>query len=206
MFSSHRRRFCALPPCSAPSAAPVRQMSAADSGIVAAGKNACAVGEQNHTVRKLPGAKLVQSVRGVQITLASKDTLGSDPVIPALLDELDAVSIIHGCAPPTPSLCACKRRGAAKLRRASASFYLRWRYRALWKKPQPSRESDGDGRGPKDDSKEETKFLGKPGMLVVEPRSRNYCTQHPATANDLRIESGRFAGPRLPFWRTSVAP
>ena len=38
--------------------------------------------------------------------------------------------------------------------------------------------------------KEETKFLGKPEMLVVEPRSRNYCTQHPATANDLRISLG----------------
>lgn len=46
------------------------------SGTIAAGKDASAVGEQNHAFRKLPGAKLVQSMRSIQIALSGKNMLG----------------------------------------------------------------------------------------------------------------------------------
>jgi hypothetical protein len=68
------------------------------SGIIAAGKDARAVCEQNYTIGKLSRAKLEQSVRSAQITLAAKNAR-CDRSVSALLNELNAILSFHAPYP-----------------------------------------------------------------------------------------------------------
>jgi hypothetical protein len=64
------------------------------SGTIAAGENVRAIDENDHAFRKLPGAKLVHSSRGVQIALPGKNARRGEAVS-ALLKELNAILDFH---------------------------------------------------------------------------------------------------------------